>query len=35
MEGTDTFICTERDMVEYLDSGAVGLHWVAADGTIL
>jgi PAS domain S-box-containing protein len=35
MEMTETFIRTERDMADYLDNGAVGLHWVAADGTIL
>jgi PAS domain S-box-containing protein len=35
MEKASTFIRTESDMVDYLDNGAVGLHWVAADGTIL
>jgi hypothetical protein len=35
MENTDTCIRTERDLVDYLDNGVVGLHWVAADGTIL
>jgi PAS domain S-box-containing protein len=35
MEKTDTFIRTERDMVDYLDNGVIGLHWVAPDGTIL
>jgi hypothetical protein len=34
MEKTDTFIRTERDMVDYLDNGVVGLHWVAADGRV-
>ena len=35
MEHTCTFIRTERDMADHLDNGAVGLHWVAADGIIL
>lgn len=35
MEKTGTFVRTERDMADYLDNGVVGLHWVAADGTIL
>lgn len=35
MDTTGTFIRTERDMADHLDNGVVGLHWVAADGTIL
>ena len=35
MEKAGMFIRTERDMVDYLDNGVVGLHWVATDGTIL
>jgi PAS domain S-box-containing protein len=35
MAKTATFIRTERDMADFLDNGVIGLHWVAADGTIL
>src|SRR2546427_117337 len=35
MEKTSGFVRTERDMADHLDNGVVGLHWVAADGTIL
>ena len=35
METTGTFVRTERDMADHLDNGAVGLHWVSADGIIL
>jgi hypothetical protein len=35
METTSTFIRTESDMADHLDNGVAGLHWVAADGTIL
>jgi len=35
MEKTGTFVRTETEMADYLDNGAVGLHWVAADGIIL
>src|SRR5262247_641173 len=35
MQTTGTFVRTERDMADHLDNGVVGLHWVAADGTIL
>jgi hypothetical protein len=34
-ETTGTFARTERAMADHLDNGAVGLHWVAADRTIL
>jgi hypothetical protein len=35
MEQTSGFVRTEREMADHLDNGVVGLHWVAADGTIL
>ena len=35
MEQTSGFIRTEREMADHLDNGAVGLHWVSADGIIL
>ena len=35
MEKTSGFVRTESDMADHLDNGVVGLHWVAADGTIL
>ena len=35
MEQTSEFVRTEREMADHLDNGVVGLHWVAADGTIL
>jgi PAS domain S-box-containing protein len=35
MEQTSGFVRTEREMTDHLDNGVVGLHWVAADGTIL
>jgi PAS domain S-box-containing protein len=34
-EPTDPFVRTEQDMVDYLDNGVVGCHWVGGDGTIL
>ena len=34
-EPASPFVRTERDMVDYLDNGVVGCHWVAGDGTIL
>src|SRR5215471_17273801 len=35
MGKTSEFVRTEREMADHLDNGVVGLHWVAADGTIL
>jgi PAS domain S-box-containing protein len=35
MEQTGAFVRTARDMADHLDNGVIGLHWVAADGTIL
>ena len=35
MEKTGEFVRTEREMADHLDNGAVGLHWVSADGIIL
>jgi PAS domain-containing protein len=35
MERTGAFVRTARDMADHLDNGVIGLHWVAADGTIL
>ena len=32
-EPASTFIRAERDMVDYLDNGVVGCHWVGGDGT--
>ena len=34
-ESASPFVRTEWDMVDYLDNGVVGCHWVAGDGTIL
>jgi PAS domain S-box-containing protein len=34
-EPASPFVRTERDMVDYLDNGVVGCHWVAGDGIIL
>ena len=34
-EPAGPFVRTEPHMVDYLDNGVVGCHWVAGDGTIL
>ena len=35
MEQTSGFVCTEKEMADHRDNGAVGLHWASADGIIL